>query len=173
MVSAIMADEYLAIYLNDHLAGSIVAIELLQHLERAYSGKPVQHFAAELRADIEIDRRELQRFMRSLGVAESRARQATAWVAEKMTMIKLRLDDRAGGDFRLFEALEALSLGIEGKRGLWLALGDTARSAPSLGQLDYAALADRATEQRRRVEALRLDAARTALAPAADTTQLA
>lgn len=168
-----MADEYLAIYLNDHLAGSVVAVELLQHLERAYSGKAVQRFAADLRADIEADRRELQKLMRALHVAESRARQATAWVAEKMTMIKLRLDDRAGGDFRLFEALEALSLGIEGKRGLWVALGDAARSAPSLGQLDYAGLADRAAEQRSRVEALRLEAARTALAPAADATQLA
>jgi hypothetical protein len=168
-----MADEYLAIYFNDHLAGSVVAVELLQHLERAYSGQEVQRFAAELRGDIEADRLELQKLMRSLNVAESRARQATAWVAEKMTMIKLRLDDWAGGDFRLFEALEALSLGIEGKRALWLALGDAARSAPALRQLDYASLADRAAQQRGRVEALRLETARTALAPAADARQLA
>lgn len=168
-----MADEYLAIYLNDHLAGSVVAVELLQHLERAHSGPAVQRFAAELRADIEADRLELQKLMRSLSVAESRARQATAWVAEKMTMIKLRLDDWAGGDFRLFEALEALSLGIEGKRALWIALGDAARSAPALRQLDYAALADRAAQQRSRVEALRLETARTTLIPAADAPQLA
>jgi len=168
-----MADEYLAIYLNDHLAGSVVAVELLQHLERAHSGLAVQRFAAELRADIEADRLELQKLMRSLSVAESRARQATAWVAEKMTMIKLRLDDWAGGDFRLFEALEALSLGIEGKRALWIALGDAARSAPALRQLDYAALADRAAQQRSRVEALRLETARTTLIPAADAPQLA
>ncbi len=168
-----MADEYLAIYLNDHLAGSVVAVELLQHLERAYSGQAVQRFAAELRADIEADRLELQKLMRSLSVAESRARQATAWVAEKMTMIKLRLDDWARGDFRLFEALEALSLGIEGKRALWVALADAARSAPALRQLDYAGLADRATQQRGRVETLRLETARTTLIPAADAPQLA
>ena len=48
-----MADEFLGIYLNDHLAGSLVALELLQHLERAYSGRPVERFAADLRADIE------------------------------------------------------------------------------------------------------------------------
>jgi hypothetical protein len=166
-----MADEHLAIYLNDHLAGSVVAVELLHYLERAISARALQRFAAELRADIEADRRDLQSLMRALGVAESRARQATAWVAEKMTMIKLRLDDRAGGEFRLFEALEALSLGIEGKRGLWTALSNAAVSSPSLRQLDYARLADRAVEQRRRVEALRLEVARTALAPAADATQ--
>ena len=166
-----MADEHLAIYLNDHLAGSLVAVELLNHLEHAFPGQPVQRFAAELRGDIEADRRELQQLMRSLAVAESRARQATAWVAEKITMIKLRLDDRMGGEFRLFEALEALSLGLEGKRGLWSALKDAARSSPSLARLDYGRLADRAAEQRARVEALRLETARTALVPASDATQ--
>lgn len=168
-----MADEYLAIYLNDHLAGSIVAVELLHHLERAYPATAVQRFAADLRADIEADRVELRQLMRSLEIAESRARQATAWVAEKMTMIKLRLDDRAGGEFRLFEALEALSLGIEGKRALWVALEDTARLAPSLRQLDYPRLVDRAAEQRGRVEALRLETARIALTNDADAAQLA
>ena len=168
-----MADDHLAIYLNDHLAGSVVAVELLQHLERAYTGQSVQRFAEELRADIEDDRRELQKLMKTLNVAESRARQATAWLAEKMTMIKLRLDDWAGGDFRLFEALEALSLGIEGKRALWAALSDAAGAAPSLRQLDYARLVQRAVDQRTRVETLRLETARAALVPAADATQLA
>jgi hypothetical protein len=168
-----MADDHLAIYLNDHLAGSVVAVELLQHLERSYSGQSVQRFAAELRSDIEDDRRELQTLMGRLNVAESRARQATAWLAEKMTMVKLRLDDWAGGDFRLFEALEALSLGIEGKRALWVALSDAAGGAPSLRQLDYARLVQRAVEQRTRVEVLRLETARTALVPAGDAPQLA
>lgn len=168
-----MADDHLAIYLNDHLAGSVVAVELLQHLERAYAGRSVQRFAAELRSDIEDDRRELQSLMGRLNVAESRARQATAWLAEKMTMVKLRLDDWAGGDFRLFEALEALSLGIEGKRALWVALSDAAGAAPSLRQLDYARLVQRAVDQRTRVETLRLETARTALVPAGDAPQLA
>lgn len=162
-----MAEDHLAIYLNDHLAGSIVALELLRDLERAYSGQPVQQFAAALRADIEEDRSELQRLMSTLNVAESRARQATAWLAEKMTMIKLRLNDWAGGEFRLFEALEALSLGIEGKRGLWVALAGVAEQAPALRLLDYPRLMARAEEQRTRVEAKRLETVAAALGTAA------
>lgn len=161
-----MAEDHLAIYLNDHLAGSVVAVELLRDLERAYSGQPVQQFAAALRADIEEDRSELQRLMSKLNVSESRARQATAWLAEKMTMIKLRLNDWAGGEFRLFEALEALSLGIEGKRGLWVALAGAAEHSPALRLLDYAHLAARAEEQRTRVEAKRLEAVGAALGTA-------
>jgi hypothetical protein len=161
-----MAEDHLAIYLNDHLAGSAVAVELLRDLESTYSGQPVQQFAADLRADIEQDRNELLRLMGQLNVAESRARQATAWLAEKMTMIKLRLNDWAGGEFRLFEALEALSLGIEGKRSLWLALADVAEKAPALRTLDYSRLLERALEQRTRVEAKRLETVGAALLPA-------
>lgn len=32
-----MADDYLATYLNDHLAGSVVALELLDQLEETHS----------------------------------------------------------------------------------------------------------------------------------------
>ena len=31
-----MVNEHLATYLNDHLAGSVAAIELLEHLQAAY-----------------------------------------------------------------------------------------------------------------------------------------
>jgi hypothetical protein len=160
-----MADEHLATYLNDHLAGSVVALELLEHLEASHYGAPLERFLAELRADIATDRRELESFMGRLGVAESRTRKASAWLAEKVTELKLRLDDKAGGDLHLFEALEALLLGIEGKRSLWLALAAAAEDAPSLQVLDYAHLVRRAEEQRSRVETMRLDAARRALSP--------
>ena len=96
----IMADEYLAIYLNDHLAGSVVALELLQHLERAYRGRPCSVSLQICGRTSRPIGANCSSLMRALQVAESRARQATAWVAEKMTMIKLRLDDRAGGEFR-------------------------------------------------------------------------
>ena len=80
--------------------------------------------------------------------------------------MKLRLDDWAAGDFRLFEALEALALGIEGKRALWVALAEAAERAPVLRLLDYDRLVRRAVEQRERVEARRLATALSALVPA-------
>jgi hypothetical protein len=104
--------------------------------------------------------------MSQLNVSQSRARQATAWIAEKMTLLKLRFDDWAGGDFRLFEALEALSLGIEGKKSLWVALAGAAEKSPALRLLDYARLVQRALDQRDRVEAKRLETVSAALVPA-------
>lgn len=158
-----MADKHLATYLNDHLAGSVAALELLESLEAEHAGTPLESFLTGLRADIAADSQELEALMNRLHVAESRTRKASAWIAEKVTELKLRLDDPAGGALRLFESLEALSLGIEGKRALWLALAATAKDAPALQVLDYERMAQRAEEQRRRVEEVRLEAAKRAL----------
>jgi hypothetical protein len=158
-----MADEHLATYLNDHLAGSVVAIELMENLEAVYAATPVAEFIAELRADVEADREELKALMSSLQISESRTRKASAWLTEKFTELKLRLDDPARGDLRLFESLEALSLGIEGKKSLWLALSAAAEVSPGLRIADYERLKQRAEEQRSRVEAKRLEVAKAAL----------
>lgn len=143
-----------------------MALELLAHLERVHAGEPFQQFAAGLRAEIEEDKAELERLARSLGVEQSAARQVTAWVGEKIAQVKLRLDDVSGnGSFRLFEALEALSLGIEGKRSLWAALRQVAGTSPALQAVDYDRLEARAVDQRARVDARRLEEAAVALAP--------
>lgn len=159
-----MANEHMATYLNDHLAGSVIALELMQHLETAHAGTPLESFIAELRADVTADRHELEGLMEQLRVTESRARKATAWLSEKFTEVKLRLDDPAGGALRLLEAFEVLSLGIEGKRGMWLALAAVAEKADWLRVVDYERLIRRAEEQRSRVEAERLRTAKAAFA---------
>jgi hypothetical protein len=158
-----MADEHLATYLNDHLAGSVVAVELMENLEAVYADTPVAEFIAKLRADVEADRVELKVLMGRLQISESRTRKASAWLTEKLTELKLRLDDSTHGDLRLFESLEALSLGIEGKRSLWLALAAAAEVSPKLRIVDYERLRQRAEEQRGRVEIKRIEVAKTAL----------
>lgn len=158
-----MADDYIATYLNDHLAGSVVAVELMENLETVYAGRPIADFIAKLRADIEVDILELEDLMGQLQISESRTRKASAWLTEKFTQLKLRLDDPTHGDLRLFESLEALSLGIEGKRSLWLALSAAAELSPQLRIADYQRLQQRAEEQRARVEDQRLELARKAL----------
>ena len=160
-----MADEHIATYLNDHLAGSTAALELLEHLQESHRGTPLETSLAQLRADITADREELKTLMARLSIDESSVRKASAWLAGQVTELKLRLDDSAGGPLRLLEALEALSLGIEGKRGLWLALSSAAESAPALRLVDYGVLISRAEDQRSRAEAMRLEAARAALTP--------
>jgi hypothetical protein len=158
-----MANESLATYLNDHLAGSVVALELLDHLEEDGAGTADASLLAGIHADIEADRQELEAFMARLGIAASTPRKATGWLVEKLSELKLHLDDAGDGALRRLEALETVSLGIAGKAALWHALAAAAEDAPVLNGLDYGRLARRAETQRDVVERLRLHAAREAL----------
>src|SRR5689334_19609237 len=101
-----------------------------------------------------------------LHVTESRPRKAAAWLTERLGALKLRLDDSGDGAFRLFESLEAVSLGIEGKSGLWRTLTILTSEMSDLEGPDYEMLITRAAAQRQRAEALRLEAARLALTTA-------
>lgn len=161
-----MSDKALASYLNDHLAGAVSALELLEYLEAEPESTELRRLAAELRAEVATDRQELERLMERLQISKSRTRRAASWVAEKAGELKLRLTDAAGGTLSLLEALDVLSLGIEGKGMLWRALAVAAEDAPALQGVDYERLTRRAEEQRGRVEAFRKEAARQALHPA-------
>ena len=157
-----MKNEYLATYLNDHLAGSTVAIELLEKMEHNATAAR-KSMIIELRSDIVADRKEL---IDRLGFRESVPRKAAAWFTEKFAQLKLAFDDKKAGPLWWLEAFETVSLGIEGKLALWRALG-SAEDRPEFRQLDLAGLEKRAKSQRERAESARLEAARVALAKVA------
>jgi hypothetical protein len=156
-----MSKEELTIYLNDHLAGSVGAMELVGHLIETYKGKPLELFFKDLQSEIAADQDTLQDLIEKLGKKESVVRKAGAWVAEKVSRAKIRLSDSKEGQMGLLHALEGLVLGITGKRGLWIALAAAADTLPQLREVvDYAKLEKRAAEQCARVEAKRLEVAR-------------
>jgi hypothetical protein len=160
-----VALEHLAVYLNDHLAGSTAALELLAALEQEEGSGS---WTSRLRCEIAADRKELEHILRLTAGTPSTARQTVAWLAEKLSEMKLRLDDRNSGRLRRLEMIEALSLGIEGKRSLWTALQAVAADVPALQSVDYPRLIERAIDQRRTVEERRLEAAEQALLHSSD-----
>jgi len=156
--------EDLSSYLNDHLAGSVGALELLDRLIDTYKGKPLESFFAGLRHEIDADQEILKELIASLGEEESSVRKAGAWVMEKFSRGKIQLGGDGEDKMGLFLALEGLALGIHGKRSLWRALAVAAEGNPRLRNRDYVELERRAVEQHDRVEAKRLEVAREALA---------
>jgi len=152
--------DQLSDYLNDHLAGSVAAVELLDRLVETYTAKPLERFFRELRDDIRADQGQLEELIAKLGIKESTVRKAGAWIAEKISRPKIDLDADSKSDLGLFLALETLVLGITGKRSLWRALGAASRAVPELARLDYSGLDKRAIDQCERVEARRLEIAR-------------
>jgi len=150
----------LPVYLNDHLAGSIGALEMLDDLIETHLGKPLGQFLRALREDIEVDQRELKRIMEQLGIDESGTRKAGAWVAQKVLRAKLRVGDSDEPNLALLQSLESLSLGFAGKRSLWRTLDVVRGSGKGLNGFDFARLEKRAAAQFGRVEAQKLEIAR-------------
>jgi hypothetical protein len=153
-------NDSLSIYLQDHLAGSASAIDLVDFMRDQYRNDEFGQFAARLLAEIKADRETLLQLADRTGAGSSVLKELTAWLAEKVSRMKLRHE--AGDGLGLFEALEFLSLGITGKLKLWRALDVAAASDPRLEGLNYQQLAERAEKQHAQVEKWRLQVAHAA-----------
>ena len=153
-----MTNAHLAVYLTDHRAGSVAAVELLEHLEASHAGTPIAPFAAALRSEIEADIRDLEGLMSRVGTSSSLIKNAGAWITAKVAELKLQIDDPSGGPLRLLESLESVAIGIEGKRALWIGLSTAVDLLPALAGMDYGDLIRRAEAQRSAVEEQRLAA---------------
>jgi hypothetical protein len=154
----------LATYLNDHLAGSVAAIELLDYLIKEQTGQRLEKFLVDLRDDIHADQETLRDLIEKLDFEESAVRKAGAWMAEKMVQAKFALGGNEAGGLGLLQAFEGLALGITGKKFLWRALSTVEADIPDVQGIDLARLEQRAQEQFERVEKERLHLAREALA---------
>jgi hypothetical protein len=153
----------LAIYLNDHLAGATLGLELARRTARENAGSPLGAFLAEaLVPEITEDRETLRRLMAQLGVRASVPKVAAAWAVEKLARLKPNGAVRGYSPLSRLLELEALAAGIEAKRALWVALA-AATDRGELPGFDFDQLAKRAESQRTRVEEHRLAAAANAL----------
>jgi hypothetical protein len=154
---------HLTTYLNDHLAGSVAAVELLDRLVEHATVSDVRETLSGLRSEIEADQATLREVLTSAGGEPSTVRQVGAWLAEKAGQLKLRADDPGADGLARLEAFEMLALGIQGKASLWRALAAVQPAWPALGAYDFGSLERRALEQYPIAERFRLEAARAAL----------
>ncbi|MBV8377775.1 MAG: hypothetical protein JO279_12310, partial [Verrucomicrobia bacterium] len=157
-----MNENHLTNYMKDHFAGSVAAIELLDHLISSHRGKTGEQDFKELRREVGEDQEVLRGLLHDLNSRSGPVRDSAAFLGEKLTRIKLLLEDPSGSQLARLEKLEALALGIDGKGALWRSLQAVAEEIPALREVDLSSLNRRAEEQRQRVEKLRIEAAREA-----------
>ena len=157
-----MSRDALGTYLNDHLAGSVGAVEMVERTIRENAGDPFAARLAGVLAEIREDQAVLQGVIERIGTGQSRLKKAGAWLAEKAGRVKLGGTDEPGELSRM-EVLEMLTMGILGKRALWRALREVADRYAELRELDLDGLEQRAVAQHEQVESLLLEAARAAL----------
>ena len=153
------SNELLGVYLNDHLAGSTAGLELAEKLRDNNQGTELGNVMAALHRDIEHDKATLEELMARLEVEQHPVKEAAGWLLERLS--RLRLNPALTGSTELTRLLEteALSLGIEGKLAMWLALKEAAASDQRLAGTDYDRLIERARGQRRTLEPHRVAAA--------------
>jgi hypothetical protein len=155
-------------YLNDHLAGSISALEVIAHWAKAYKGEPLGSFFLETEREIKADQETLRDVMRTLGVEESKVRQVGAWAAEKVGRARLIIAGDEPGSLGLVLTLEGLIMGVTGKKLMWVALA--AAKLPRLDSYNFEQLQRRAEQQVELIEAERISASRQAFGGAIRST---
>jgi hypothetical protein len=152
--------DLLAIYLNDHLAGSTAGVELSRRLRRENEGTDFEPQLATLSEEVAEDREALRAIMARLRVPESQVKAAFAWTLEKITRLKLNGRLTGYSPLSRLTELEALAWGVDGKISGWRTLLELAQSDRRLDPSQLEDLIARGERQRATLEELRVKAAR-------------
>ncbi|MFN2617638.1 MAG: hypothetical protein ABR581_11030 [Thermoleophilaceae bacterium] len=142
-----LGGDLLAIYLQDHLAGSTGGLELARRARGSNDGTRYGDFLAQLERELAEDREALHDLMERLDVGEHRVKVALAWAAEKAG--RLKLNGRLTGYSplsRLVE-VEALMAGVTGKLSGWRSLRALAERDQRLDPVELDRLIARAERQ--------------------------
>jgi hypothetical protein len=157
------APKLLAVYLQDHHAGAVTGLNLARRIAGENEGTPYGEELARIAGEIEQDQRTLEELMAELDVGTDRIKDTVAWGGEKLGRLKPNARWFSYSPLSRLVELEGLVIGVTGKLGLWRALQRVAPEIDGLDGFDFATLAARASEQRARLEDLRLSAAAEAL----------
>jgi hypothetical protein len=154
----------LGTYLNDHLAGSTVGLELAKRARGSNEGSEYGAALARVAREIEEDRDALKRLMDSLEISYDRPKLVAAWTGEKLGRLKPNGRLLSYSPLSRLIELEMLALGITGKLSLWEALTEVADQDSRIDRAQLKELSQRAERQRAEVWKLCQRAAREALA---------
>jgi hypothetical protein len=154
-------NRYLAIYLNDHLAGAAGGLALACRLRDSNAGDPeMGEPLARICAEIEADRELLAQLADRLGIRRDPVKPVLAQIGERLGRLKPNGHLRSYSPLSRVLELEILASGIGGKLQLWNSLEQA--FGDSLEGYDFHALAERADRQGREVEDLHMAAAKRA-----------
>ncbi|MDQ6899596.1 MAG: hypothetical protein M3072_08825 [Candidatus Dormibacteraeota bacterium] len=158
------SNEQIGIYLNDHLGGSVAGRDLAESIRKQHEGTALGEAMAPIVREIEEDQEKLSTFMRQLGVGESKVKVVAGSTLQKLSSLVFELGVEGDSPLNRFLEVEALLMGVNGKRELWLALQEAAAHRPDWPELDLRALIERADKQLQELERHRLQLAVAAFA---------
>ena len=139
-------------YLHDHLTGADAAIQMVRRLREAHRGTPEGRLFASLYEQFREDRADVEALL-----ADVRApRLSIKRIAGRATGTALQVVSGGGpGDLSLFRTIEALAIGVQGKRCLWRAAQRLATYPPAPGRRSFVELEEAAVSQWEQIERYR------------------
>jgi hypothetical protein len=158
-----MADRAIDVYLNDHLAGAMLGTDLAEQIRQRHEDTPLGELMRSIAPQIEEDRQILVDLMERMNTSKNPLKQAAGWVAEKASRVKFSGAGSGEPDHGAFMALEALTLGVQGKACMWKALKEVQSQYPPLASTNLDELIERAHTQHGALERERLAAGALAL----------
>jgi hypothetical protein len=147
--------ERFAGYLNDHLGGSEAALKITDRLIDKHGDDEIGAYMRSLRAEIEEGQAAIRTALDLLGHDESILSRSVGMVGGMLMWVR----DAApiGSAPTLLEDLEALAIGVWGKRLLWGTLARAAVHDARFAVLDADRLAAQAEAEERELLRLRSD----------------
>jgi hypothetical protein len=114
-------------YLCDHLSGSDMAIRVVHRLGSTHKGTEDGALFRRLSRELEEDRSVVRTLLTRLGASDRSIKRAAGHASGAVLSVAA---DGEPGDLSLLRTLEALAIGVQGKRCLWRAL-QSLRTVPS------------------------------------------
>jgi hypothetical protein len=151
-------NDYLAIYLRDHLASATGGIELARRLRRNEDETAVGPRLGDILAEILQDRETLENVMAQLDISPSELKNTAAWIGEKFTRLKLNGRVMTRSPLSRIVELEGLIGGVAAKRSLWESL-QALEARENLSSVDLESLIERADHQIERLRKLHREVA--------------
>ncbi|HRE82144.1 MAG TPA: hypothetical protein PLN52_13935 [Opitutaceae bacterium] len=146
----------LVTYLHDHLSAATAAKEILKSLIENAPDPTLADYASALLSEIVEEGKSVEEIKRELGGSSGVIKHAASLVTAQLAKAKLH---NMKSPLGIFEAIEALMLGVTGKRALWIILEQLSRTDARLHGHDYARFIKRSTEQILELEEKRVTAA--------------
>ena len=153
-------EDFLRIYMNDHLAIGVGWRELARRAEKANSGTELGSALHRVAAEIAEDVGTVEELMERLGLARDSVKARLAIAGERLGRLKLNGSLCEYSPLSRYLELELLAIGIEGKKTLWATLRDFTFVPERLGDVDFDALIARAERQRSALQPFRAEAGR-------------
>jgi predicted DNA-binding ribbon-helix-helix protein len=164
-----MSTRYLAIYLNDHLAGATVGMRLAQRTASSNRNSSYGPELERIAEEIAEDREALKEIMSELDVGEDRVKVLGGILAEAAGRLKLNGQLTGYSPLSRVVEIEGLALGVTGKLALWRGLEAIAADQPHLEAERLIPLIVRAQAQQQELESLRLRAVAETMAQRGDS----